>query len=82
MPLGSLDGIHLLTSKEDVVNRWAEHFNALLRSADLQYISLMPQLHVVTELTKPVSRDEVVAAMKQHQNKGAVGVDLISGELI
>ena len=85
VPLRSLDGSHLLTSKEDVLKRWAEHFNTLLnvdRSADLQSISLLPQLPFAFELDEPLLRDEVVTAIRQQQNERAAGIDLIPGELI
>lgn len=85
VPLRSLDGRNFLTSKEDVLKRWGEHFNTLLnvdRSADLQSIGLMPQLPLALELDEPLLRDEVVTAIRQQQNKRAVGIDLIPGELI
>ncbi|KAJ2950085.1 hypothetical protein O0L34_g11426 [Tuta absoluta] len=85
VPLRSLDGMQLLTSKEDVLKRWAEHFKNLLnvdRSADLHHISLLPQLPLNTELDKPLSYDEVVTAIRQQHNKRAVGIDLIPGELL
>lgn len=85
VPLRSLDGRHLLTSREDVLKRWAEHFNTLLnvdRSADLQSISLMPQLSSAIELDEPLLRDEVISAIRQQQNNRAAGIDLIPGELI
>lgn len=53
VPLKSLDGAQLIKSKEDVLKRWAEHFNILLnvdRSADMQYISSMPALPIAYEL--------------------------------
>ncbi|KAJ0183877.1 hypothetical protein K1T71_000300 [Dendrolimus kikuchii] len=85
VPLRSLDGSHLLTSKEDVLKRWAEHFNTLLnvdRSADLQSIGLMPQLPLAFELDEPLLRGEVITAIRQQQNKRTAGIDLIPGELI
>ncbi|CAG9116303.1 unnamed protein product [Plutella xylostella] len=85
VPLRSLDGAHLLTGKEDVLKRWAEHFDTLLnvdRSADLRNIGLLPQLPLATELDEPLSRDEIVTAIRQQQNKRAVGADLIPGELL
>lgn len=85
VPLRSADGRNLLTSKEDVLKRWAEHFNTLLnvdRSADLQSISLMTQLPLSIELDEPLMRDEVVTAIRQQQNNRAAGIDLIPGELI
>ncbi|XP_048485578.1 uncharacterized protein LOC105392632 [Plutella xylostella] len=85
VPLRSLDGAHLLTGKEDVLKRWAEHFDTLLnvdRSADIRNIGLLPQLPLATELDEPLSRDEIVTAIRQQQNKRAVGSDLIPGELL
>lgn len=85
VPLRSLDGMRLLTSKEDVLKRWAQHFNTLLnidRSADLHTISIMPQLPIATELDEPLTCDEVVTAIRQQKNKRAVGTDLIPGELL
>ncbi|XP_037871609.1 uncharacterized protein LOC119629552 [Bombyx mori] len=70
VPLRALDSRHPLTSKEDVLRRWAEHFNALLnvdRSADLQSIALMPQLPLALELDEPLLRDEVVTAIRQQK---------------
>lgn len=85
VPLRSLDGQHLLTSRDDVLNRWAQHFETLLnvdRTADLRHISLLPQLPVCEKLNRPLAREEVVLAIKQLHNKRAVGIDCIPAELL
>lgn len=85
VPLRSFDGSHLLTSREEVLKRWAEHFNTLLnvdRSADLQNITLMPQLPLFIELDEPLTLGEVVSAIRQQKNKRAVGIDRIPSELL
>ncbi|KAG7305516.1 hypothetical protein JYU34_009592 [Plutella xylostella] len=85
VPLKSLDGSQLLKSKEDVLKRWAEHFNLLLnvdRSANMQHISSIPALPTAHDLDEPLTLAEVVAALKQQKNKKASGIDGIPGELL
>ena len=85
VPLKSLDGKSLLKSKNEVLDRWAEHFNKLLnvdRTADLHYIDSLPQLQIAEELDDALSKHEVLGAIKQQQNQRAVGLDLIPGELL
>lgn len=83
--LKSSDGQELLKSNEEVLQRWAEHFNNLLnvdRSADVEHVTSIPQLPIATELDEPLSRDEVALAIKQQWNKRAVGIDFMPGELL
>lgn len=85
VPLKSSDGTQLLKSKEDVLKRWAEHFNTLLnvdRSVDMQHISLIPALPTAVELDHPLSLKEVVTALKEQKNKKATGIDNLPGELL
>lgn len=85
VPLRSRDGATLLTSKEDVLNRWAEHFAELLnvdRSADIQHIKQITPLPQRPELDEPPTLQEVLVAIRSQQNKKAVGVDGIPGELL
>lgn len=44
--------------------------------------SSIPQLPITTELDEPPSHGEVVNSIKQQQNKHAVGMDFIPGELL
>ncbi|CAH2088107.1 unnamed protein product [Euphydryas editha] len=85
VPLKTRDGSHHLTSKEDVLKRWSEHYSELLnvdRSADLHYLETIPQLPQIPELDEPPTLQEVTAAIKGLQNKKAVGIDMIPGELL
>lgn len=85
VPIKSLNGESLLKTKEDVLNRWAEHFNNLLnvdRSVDVNFVSSLPQLPPMMKLDEPLQQSEVNLAIKQQQNKRAAGIDAIPGELI
>lgn len=85
VPLKPGSGEDLLKSKEEVLMRWAEHFNALLnldRSADLEHVRSIPQLPIHVQLDEPLRRGEVILAVKQQQNNRAVGIDFIPGELL
>lgn len=85
VPLKSHDGTECFNTKEDVLQRWAEHFNNLLnvdRAVDLQFIDSIPKLPTITELDEPLTLDEVVVAIKRQQNKRAVGIDNIPGEIL
>lgn len=60
----------LLTSKPEVLLRWAEHFNTLLnvdQSVDMEYVRLIPQLFIAKELDDPLSRAEVIFATIKKQ---------------
>ncbi|XP_046976400.1 uncharacterized protein LOC124542503 [Vanessa cardui] len=84
VPIKSTNGT-LLVSKEDVLNRWSEHFNNLLnvdRLADFEYLRTLPELPKREDLVQPPSLQEVIEAIKAQKNKKAVGVDNIPGELL
>lgn len=85
VPLRSLDRTQLLTNKQDVLNRWGEHFNTLLnvdRAVNISHISSMASSPTINKLDEPLSLHEVVVAVQQQQNKKAVGIDNIPGELL
>ena len=85
VPLKSADGMQLLTTKEDVLRRWAEHFDILLnvdRAVDIDQIRSVPELPIYHELDEPLTLGEVVVAIMQQQNNRAVGNDFIPGELL
>lgn len=85
VPLRSHDGTQLLTNKQDVLKRWAEHFNNLLnvdRAVDMSFISSMASLPTVNKLDDPLTLREVIVAVQQQQNKKAVGIDNVPGELL
>ena len=85
VPIKSRDGSECLSSKDEVLARWAQHFNELLnldRSADMEYIISMSALPTAIGLDEPPSLKEVRLAMLQLKNKKAVGIDNIPGELL
>lgn len=84
VPLKSVDGIPL-TNKDDVMNRWAEHFKQLLnvdRFPDLHYINSLPENPLKDELVSPPTLEETILAIKQQRNKRAAGIDIICGEIL
>ncbi|CAK1597804.1 unnamed protein product [Parnassius mnemosyne] len=85
VPLKSTSGGALFKSREEILGRWAEHFNTLLNVdhfVDLDHVRCLPQQPFALELDEPISPGEVALAIKQQQNKRAVGVDFIPGELL
>ncbi|KAG7298212.1 hypothetical protein JYU34_019023 [Plutella xylostella] len=85
VPIKSLDGTQRLTSNQDVLKRWAQHFQNLLnvdRSADLEHIRSLPNYATVAEMDEPPALSEVIDAITQQKNDKAVGIDNIPGELL
>ncbi|XP_063897949.1 uncharacterized protein LOC135118842 [Helicoverpa armigera] len=73
-PLRSLDGSQKLTAKQDILDRWAEHFNHLLnvdRSADLEHIKRIHPLPPNESLAEPLTFAEVVQAIKEQKIKSS-----------
>ena len=67
-PLLNVDGTTLITDKPAILNRWAEHFSAVInRSADInaEAIARLPQVETNTDLDRPPSEEEVKKAIKQ-----------------
>ncbi|CAG5042436.1 unnamed protein product [Parnassius apollo] len=84
IPLNSTSGEALFKSREEILERWAEHFNTLLNVDHFVYIDhvrCLPQQYFALEHYDPVSPDEIALAIKQQQNKHAVGVDSVPGKL-
>ncbi|CAK1603721.1 unnamed protein product [Parnassius mnemosyne] len=80
VPLKSTSGGALFKSREEILGRWAEHFNTLLNVdhfVDLDHVRCLPQQPFALELDEPISPGEVALAIRQQQNKRAVGVDFI-----
>ena len=74
---------NILTTVEDQLNRWAEHFSEILNREDPRK---PPRLEVnVPELdsnSDPIRRDEIRKAIKQLKNSKAPGCDDIPAELL
>ena len=80
----SADGKKLITDKNKIVERWAEHFDGVLNrpsSINDAAIQCLPQVAVNPELDIPPSEDEVAKAIKQMSCGKAPGHDAIPAEV-
>ena len=83
-PLLNVDGTTLITDKPAILNRWADHFSAVLnRPADInaEAIAHLPQVETNTDLDRPPSEEEVKNAIKQLSTGKAPGADAIPAEV-
>ncbi|PZC80141.1 hypothetical protein B5X24_HaOG215363 [Helicoverpa armigera] len=84
-PMYTKDRQHRVTSKADVIMRWAEHFNDILNPdalrADLSYISNLQDLPVCQQLEDPPSFEEFVVAVKRLKNLKTPGLDQLPSEV-
>ena len=80
----SADGAKLITDKNKIVERWAEHFDSVLNrpsSINDAAIQRLPQVAFNPELDIPPSEDEVAKAIKQMSCGKAPGPDAIPAEV-
>ena len=83
-PLLSADGANLLTEKSNILDRWAEHFQAVLNrpaSINDQAIARLPQIDTNNSLDELPTALEVNRATKQMSDGKAPGSDGIPSEL-
>ena len=83
-PLLNGDGTTLITDKPAILNRWAEHFSAVLkRPADInaEAIARLTQVETNTDLDRAPSEEEVKKAIKQLSTGKAPGADAIPAEV-
>ena len=67
-PLLNVDGTTLITDKPAILNRWAEHFSAVLNRPayiNAEAIARLPQVETNNDLDRPPSEEEVNKAIKQ-----------------
>ena len=79
-----MDGTTLITDKPAILNRWTEHFSAVLNiPADInaEAIARLPHVKTNTDLDRPPSEDEVKKAIKQLSTGKAPGIDAIPAEV-
>lgn len=82
-PIHSADNT-LLTDRDTILERWAEHFEAILNRdavVDNEVIDDLPQRPVLQELSGAPSLPEVEAAIKELSNGKAPGKDGIPVEI-
>ena len=83
-PILSADGAKLITDNNEIVERWAEHFNGVLNqpsSINDAAIQRLPQVAVNLDLDIPPSENEVAQAIKQISCGKAPGPDAIPAEV-
>ncbi|KAI8513702.1 hypothetical protein Bbelb_080260 [Branchiostoma belcheri] len=83
-PLLTADGNTLITDKEDILKRWAEHFdNVLNRPSEInnEAIDRLPQVPINDELAAPPTLLETQKAISQLSTGKSPGRDSISAEV-
>lgn len=84
-PLYSRDKTKRLTDPEEVLLRWAEHFNEVLnpgsQGVDLQYLDALENLPVASELDEPPSFTEFISAINRLKDGKSPGADSLPSEV-
>ena len=83
-PLLSADGSTLLTDKDQILNRWAEHFNSVLnRPSNIndEAIDRLPQVSINHTLDAIPTLEETQQAIRRLSAGKAPGADSIPAEL-
>eukprot|EP00745_Piridium_sociabile_P007473 TRINITY_DN1490_c1_g1_i7.p1 TRINITY_DN1490_c1_g1~~TRINITY_DN1490_c1_g1_i7.p1 ORF type:complete len:702 (-),score=160.58 TRINITY_DN1490_c1_g1_i7:112-2217(-) len=83
-PLRSADGGTLITDKEKILERWAEHFDGVLNRPSAindEAIARLPQVPINTTLDDLPTDAEVAKAIRGLSNGKAPGADAIPAEM-
>nr|VZI32278.1 unnamed protein product [Spirometra erinaceieuropaei] len=83
-PLLSADGSTLMTEKEHILQRWAEHFRGVLKRPSAisdAAIDRLPQVETNVDLDLPPSLQEPIRAVQQLSSGKAPGSDAIPAEV-
>nr|VZI50559.1 unnamed protein product [Spirometra erinaceieuropaei] len=83
-PLLSVDGSTLLTVKEQILQRWAEHFRGVFNRSSVisdAAIERLPQVETNLDLDLPPSLQETIRAVQQLSSGKAPGSDAIPAEV-
>lgn len=83
-PLLSTDGSTLITEKEKILERWAEHFDGVLNrpsSINEEAINRLPQVEINERLADPPTLLETHKAIELLSNGKAPGADSIPAEI-
>ena len=83
-PLLSADGSTLLTDREKILERWAEHFDSVLNrpsSINAEAIARLPQVETNSSLDDPFTELEVKKAIGALSTGKAPGSDAIPAEV-
>ena len=79
-----MDGTTLITDKTAILNRWAEHFSAVLNRPtyiNAEAIARLPQVEINSNLDRAPSEEEVKKAIKQLSTGKAPGADAIPADV-
>ena len=82
-PMLSADGSTLLTDKDKIFGRWAEHFNMLNHPSSIneEAIAHLPQVVINSSLANSPTVEGIRRAVKSLSTSKAPGSDAIPGEL-
>ena len=83
-PMLNADGSTLITDKNEILKRWAEHFDGVLNRPSAindEAIQRLPQVAINQALAIPPSQNEVDKACKQMSTGKAPGSDAIPAEV-
>ena len=83
-PVRSKDGSTLITDREKILHRWAEHFETVLNQPSLFDDTVLDEIPQVTEslyLDRPPNTEEVHRAIKQLSSGKSPGEDSIPPEI-
>jgi len=83
-PLLSADGTTLITDNDEIISRWAEHFNKILNqtsSINAEAISRLPQIEINSSLAATPTLDETEEAISLLSNGKSPGIDAIPAEV-
>uniref|UniRef100_A0A8C5P9E5 C2H2-type domain-containing protein n=1 Tax=Leptobrachium leishanense TaxID=445787 RepID=A0A8C5P9E5_9ANUR len=83
-PLLSADGSTLITEKEQILERWAEHFASVLNTPSVindEAIERLPQVPANKSLDAVPTLDEIQTAIRQLSSGKAPGSDMIPAEI-
>jgi exonuclease III len=83
-PMFNADGSTLITDKNELLERWAEHFDGVLNrpsSINDEAIERLPQVDTNEALAIPPTDEEVEKAVKQMSTGKAPGPDAIPAEV-
>ena len=83
-PLLNTDGTTLITDKEDILTRWAEHFDTVLNRPSVindEAINRLPQIPTKEALDIMPTTEELPKAISQLSSGKAPGSDSIPAEI-
>ena len=84
-PVRTQDGMALLASKHEIMERWREHYSTLLNTRNpstADCLEIIPSHPLVEELSTPPTIQEVTAAIHNLKNNKSPGADGIPAELL